>query len=212
MTTTSTEEHFEPGADVISSDGEKVGTIAYVVVKPPEMHVTDIVVSTGAIIGRDILVDIGSVSRVEDGKVYLSIDKTKFNTCPDYVELHFEQPPSGWAPAEGFYYPAETVLWPAGMYYPQPTSVTVNAPEGTVGLHEGMEVESSDGHKVGKVHAIDADEASGNVTDIVVEHGVINKHRFTISAKDIAEIHADRVTLKLTKADVEKLQQTAAES
>jgi sporulation protein YlmC with PRC-barrel domain len=203
---TTTEERFEPGADVISSDGEKVGTVVYVVVKPPEIHVTNIVVSTGAIIGRDILVDVGSVSRVEGGKVYLSIPKDKVTACPDYVEVNFEQPPLEWAPEGPIFFPTQSILWPVGVNYRQATSLKVNAPEGTVGLHEGMEVDSSDGHKIGKVHAIDVDSASGNVTDIVIEHGLLSKQRFRIAASEIAEIHADRVTLKLTKADVEKLQ------
>ncbi|MBV9281180.1 MAG: PRC-barrel domain-containing protein, partial [Chloroflexi bacterium] len=67
------EERIEIGADVVGADGEKLGSVAYVVVHPPDMRLADIVVSTGAILGRDVVVPIGTVERIADGKVYLSI-------------------------------------------------------------------------------------------------------------------------------------------
>ena len=58
MDATGTETPIDIGADVIGSDGKKVGTVTYVVVQPAEMRITDIVVSTGAILGRDIGADV----------------------------------------------------------------------------------------------------------------------------------------------------------
>lgn len=199
---TTHDERLAPGADVFGAGGEKIGTVAYVVVHPPEMHVTDYVVSTG-FLGRDVVVPSDHVDRVAGGKLYLSLDKDELQRLRDYVEVHYETPPEGWAPAGSLIYPAQGVLWPAGAYYPDPASVKVNAPEGTVGLHEGMTVESSDGHKVGSIKALDEDPASGDVTDIIVKEGLLFGHDVRIPCSLIAEIHTDRVTLTLPRDDVE---------
>ena len=203
MTAETREDRITGGEDVLDNAGSKVGTVAYVVVKPPEMHLTDIVVSTGALLGRDIVVPMEKVQGMADGKVHLSIDKKALEDLPDYVEIHYDTPPMDWAPAEGFVYPAQSVLWPAGTYYPQPTSTTVNAPPGTVGIREGMDVVSSDGHKVGTVHALDSDEATGNLTDVIVRHGVLSKHDARFPCDQIADIHADQVRLTLPKDQCE---------
>src|SRR5438067_993725 len=155
MNTGQTEQRIEIGTDVVGSDGEKLGTVAYVVVHPPEMHVTDFVVSTGPILGRDVVVPVSAVTGVTDGKVHLSMDKDEINQCEDYVEVRYQQPPDEWIAPTGLGYPSQTMLWPVGATVPQPSSVEVHAPPGTVGLHEGMEVESSDGHRVGSIEALD---------------------------------------------------------
>jgi sporulation protein YlmC with PRC-barrel domain len=194
---------MEIGADVVGSAGESLGSVAYVVVRPPEMHLTDIVVSTGSILGRDVVVPIDKVERVEAGKVFLSLDKDAVNQCPDYVEIHYDQPPSTWAPPMGYYYPGDMTLWPAGMYNPQPSSVTVNAPSGTVGVSQGMEVESSDGQKVGSVQAIDADPRRDDVTAIVIKRGhLFSHHDVRIPTDCIADVEGDRIKLSLTAEEV----------
>src|SRR6516164_3983972 len=188
------DERLAPGADVFAGNGEKVGTIAYVVVHPPEMHVTDYVVSTG-FLGRDVVVPVDRVQRVAGGKLYISLGKDELERLPDYVEVHYETPPEGWAPAGSMIYPSQSVLWPAGAYYPEAASVKVNAPEGTVGLHEGMTVESKDGHKIGSIKALDEDPSTGDITDIIVEEGFLFHHDVRIPCTMVAEVHTDRVTL-----------------
>jgi uncharacterized protein YrrD len=204
MNMANTRERIDIGADVIGVTGDKVGSVRYVVVRPPEMHITDIVVGTGAILGRDVVVPTSEVDHVADGKVYLSIDKNRLGQYPDYVEVNYQQPPAGWAPPYGFAYPAGGMLWPVGAYYPEPSSVTVNAPPGTVGLSAGMSVESSDGHKVGTIDALDESEPDGNVTGIIVKQGFLFTHDTRIPADCIAGIENDRVRLTLTKDEVQR--------
>ena len=198
------EARIDPGADVLDSDGQKVGTVDYVVVHPPEFHVTDIVVSTGAILGRDVVVPIDSVDRVENDKVCLSIKKDALGALKDYVEIHYQEPPQDWVPPTGMFYPTESVVWPAGMYYPDQASVEVNAPQDTVGIHSGMEVQSSDGHKVGTIHAVETDNATGDLTEIIVQRGFLFHQDTTIPIKAVAEIKDDVVKLTGTKAEIEQ--------
>jgi sporulation protein YlmC with PRC-barrel domain len=198
------EDRITGGEDVLDSTGAKVGTVAYVVIKPPEMHLTDIVVSTGALLGRDIVVPTDKIAGLSGGKVHLSIDKNELETLKDYVEVHYDQPPEAWALDAGYMYPSTSVLWPAGAYYPEPSSTTVNAPAGTVGIRKGMDVVSSDGHRVGTVQAVDSDPSTGNLTDIIVRHGHLSHNDLRIPCSQISEIEADQVKLTLTREEFEK--------
>lgn len=201
MNTNQGQERIDTGEDVIGSDGEKVGTVAYMVVRPPEMNVTDMVVSTGALLGRDIVVPIDTVESTAGGKVRLSMDKNQLNRCPDYVDVKYSTPPETWVPPAGFYYPQSAVLWPSA-YYPEPESVTVNAPSGTVGMHQGMDVESSDDHKVGSIDGFDMDQQD-DITAIIVKHGFIFGKDTRIPVAFVSGINDGKVNLNLTKQEVE---------
>jgi sporulation protein YlmC with PRC-barrel domain len=201
------EEVITPGADVIGTDGDKVGTVAYVVVDPDSLHIADFVVSTGAILGRDIVVSTDQVSRIEDDKVYLTLDKAGLDACKDYVDVEYQAPPADWNPSAGFAYPTGTMLWPAAgpaSYYPQASSVTVNTPPGTVGLHEGMEVTSSDGEKVGSIDSLEADPTTESITQLVIKQGFIFTHDVGIPASHVRSVEADRVQLDLTKDEIQQ--------
>lgn len=202
MNTNQAQERIDTGEDVIGTDGEKLGSVAYVVVRPPQMHVTDIVVSTGEILGRDIVVPIDAVQSAAGGKVNLSMDKAQLEKLPDYVDVKYSTPPESWVPPAGFYYPQSAVLWPSA-YYPEPESVTINAPTGTVGMHQGMDVESSDGHKVGTIDGFDIDQQD-NVTAIIVKHGFIFGKDTRIPVTFVSGINEGKANLNLTKDEVKE--------
>jgi uncharacterized protein YrrD len=192
------------GTDVYSSDRQKVGSVAYVVVDPHSFHITDIIVSTGSFLGRDVVVPVDQIDREDEDGVYLKIDKDGLKACPDYVDVNYETPPSTWLPAPGLTYPAGTLLWPAGVEYPEEASVTVNTPKGTVGLHAGMDVVSSDGHKVGSIDAMITDEQSGDVIGFVVKHGFLFPNDTTIPVSQVASVENDQVKLSLSRDDAER--------
>ena len=198
------EELIQPGAEVQGADGEKLGTVANVVVHPSTMDVTDIIVSTGAVLGRDIVVPTDQVDRVEGGVVHLRLDKGELEACKDYVDVEYKTPPGDWMPTPDYGYPAGGTLWPAGTYYPQETSVTVNAPAGTVGLHHGMDVLSSDGHKVGSIDALETDPHAGHVTHLVLKQGHIFTHDASIPADWVQAIESDRIRLNVGRAEIEQ--------
>lgn len=194
------------GADVVGSDGKKLGKVTYVVAKPPAMHITDLVVNTGAILGRDIVVPVSAIRDVENGKVYLSIDKDELKSYPDYIEINYQAPPPGWVPPPDYYYPPAAVLLPATASFPELETVRVNAPPGTRGIRDGMDVETSDGHKVGSVDAVDVDLANDELTGFVVKRGYLVTHDIRIPVKDVREIRDDKITLRLSKAQIEQIE------
>lgn len=187
------------GTAVFTSDHQKAGHISYVIVEPASFKMTDFVVGTGSLLGRDIVVGIDEVEREADDGVYLKLDRDGLDACPDYVDVHYRTPPDTWIPAPGLTYPAGSMLWPAGIEYPEATSVTVNTPAGTVGLHPGMDVISSDGHTVGSIDALIADPQSDDVTGFVVKHGFIFTHDTTIPIDQVATVENDEVKLKISR-------------
>lgn len=211
MNATGVEQTLDIGADVIGSSGDKVGTVGYVVVRPPEMHITDIVVSTGSILGRDIVVPLDRVRSVAGGKVYLAIDKGELKTYPDYIAIHYTQPPAEWAPPVNWYYPPTNVLWPAN-YYPTESAVQVNAPPGTEGIRQGMDVESADGHKVGSVDALETDPHSGDIVAFIVKHGFIFTHDTSIPTTDVQGLRDGKVILRLSKDQAENLEKQQSQN
>jgi uncharacterized protein YrrD len=192
------------GTPVYTSDNQHVGHVGYVVVDPNTFRVADLVVSTGNVLGRDIVVSVDQVARETEDGVYLRLDRQGLDACPDYVDVDYQAPPSTWLPSAGITYPAGTMLWPAGIAYPEATSVTVNTPEGTVGLHPGMDVISSDGHKVGSIDAMITDPESQDVTGVVVKHGFIFTHDTTIPISEVANVENDQVKLRVTRDQAEQ--------
>lgn len=198
-----TEETLAIGADVIAADGDKVGSLDYVVVHPPDLRITDIVVGTGLILGRDIVIPADTLARVEGGKVYLRLNKGDLEKYPDYINIHYQAPPQGWIPPAGFMYPPTGVLWPEGMsYYPAPASVTVNAPPGTTGISAGMDVRSSDGHTIGTISKVEIGDAGQDVVGLVVKEGLIFHHDVTIPTSAVSGIQDGAVLLNLTADEV----------
>jgi sporulation protein YlmC with PRC-barrel domain len=194
------------GADVYGSDGKKLGTVSHVIVQPPRMHVTDIVVTTGDLLERDVVVPVDRVEDVDAGGVYLSIHKDDLKNYPDYVEVEFRRPPPGWRPPRGFLYPVAAVLLPAAASLTGAAKVRVNAPPGTLGIQKGMEVESSDGQAVGTVEALDIDVQTGDITGFVLRRGLLFGHDVRIPVEDVREIHENKVVLKLTKDQIDRIE------
>jgi uncharacterized protein YrrD len=71
-----------------------------------------------------------------------------------------------------------------------------------VGLHEGMDVESSDGEKVGSIASVDTDPSTETVTGIVIRQGLLFKHDIRIPINDVADVSEERVTLKRNKDEL----------
>ncbi|HEY7293735.1 MAG TPA: PRC-barrel domain-containing protein, partial [Dehalococcoidia bacterium] len=65
------------GAEVRGSDG-KLGDVHRVIVDARTGHVTDLVVKHGFLFGNERVVPLSSVTKVENGVVYLDTDKEAF--------------------------------------------------------------------------------------------------------------------------------------
>ena len=180
--------------------GRKVGEVDYVIVDPRSMRVTDIVVTTG-VIGREVVVPVDVIESAFKDKVYLSVDEDHFGEFPDFIEVGYEEPPSGWRAPSGIFYAPTDILWPLGTVW------RVNTPEGTRAIYHGQDVVSSDGHKIGVVDAVDLEERSGRVTAFIVRKGHILKHDLVFPVGDIEDIRGGKISLRLTRDQAEQVRQ-----
>ena len=154
-----------------------LGTVRYIVVRPHEMAVTHIVVHTGVLLGRDVVVPVMVVQNVVADAVQLSITKADLTKYPDYVEG------DEGAPAEAH----------------------VNVPPGTISIRAGMDVESSDGRKVGAIDAVDLDVRNAEIKGVIVKRGFLLTRDTHIPVGDIETIGDDKIILTLTKQQVQQI-------
>src|SRR4051812_26185048 len=94
-------------AKVITRDGEHVGSVERAVVDPETNTVTDFVIGTGWLFGRDILVPSDEFERAErDGDtVRLTLSRAELEALPDFVPAQYMPPPEGWIPDTGYIFP-----------------------------------------------------------------------------------------------------------
>ena len=212
MNRTDVQREIDIGADVYGADGNRLGTVSYVVVQPPTMRVTNLAIKTGALLGRIVVVPTDRILEVAAGDVFLSIKKEDLDSFPDYVEVDYQQPPPGWVPPPDFYYPPAAVLLPPTASVPEVVHVRVNAPPGTRGIRDGQEVDTVDGHKVGSVDRVDVDLDSDRVTGFVVKEGFLFTRDTRIPIEDVEGIRDDKVILKLTKDQIDQVEREQHES
>ncbi len=198
------------GADVYSSDGEKLGTVDRVVLDPQTREVTHIVISRGLMFKTEKLIAIDRVDQSMTDKLTLRSPKAKMENFPDFEETHYvnqdqtENPTSDELPVSYWYPPMNLAWWRTGgaanpiLYPSQPIYVprtTQNIPEGTVALEEGAKVASADHKHIGNIKELIVDEQDHRVTHIVINEGVLLKERKLVPVTWISEIDEGEVLL-----------------
>jgi sporulation protein YlmC with PRC-barrel domain len=104
-------------AKVRTGDGEDAGTVQRVVVDPHSNEVTDFVVSTGGLLGHDVLVPREEIERAaQDGDtIRLRLSKAELERLPIYAPAAYAAPAAGWVPPAGYGFPYGSFLWPMGI-------------------------------------------------------------------------------------------------
>jgi uncharacterized protein YrrD len=72
------------GAQVLSADGAHIGNVEQVITNPESDHVTHFVVGKGFLLREHKLIPAFWVSKVDDGKIRLSVQARVFERLPDY--------------------------------------------------------------------------------------------------------------------------------
>ena len=111
-------------AKVRTSDGQDAGNVRRAVVDPRMNQVIDFVVSTGGLLGRDVLVPRGELeAATADGDALrLRLSKAELERMPDYIPANYTPPPPGWilpgayafGAYGGYVWPVEYEKWATG--------------------------------------------------------------------------------------------------
>lgn len=221
---------FHLGADVISIDGKKVGTVDSVVVDYNTKEVEKILVKQGILLTSDKLINIQDIGKVDnDGTVHLTVDSERVNAMDDFIQDQYSiiredemrYLPHAWAGGTGG---AAPLFWGSGytgrgydegssMYEPAPVTPPAmkpdeNLPSEDVVVSSGTDVIGRDGEKIGTVDELVYDE-NGQITGLVVKAGMIFSDDVRIPARWIDTISGEAIQLSVTADEAENTEHNA---
>ncbi len=197
------------GADVYSSEGEKLGTLDRVIIDPDTKEVTHLVIAKGLLFTTNKIVAMDIIDQEGKDRITLRSPKRNLDEFQDFEETHYvnldqtENPSSDELPVSYWYPPVNLVWWRAGgtdnaIYPAMPAYVPrtkQNIPEGTVALEEGAKVISGDGKHVGNIKQLIVDPQDNRVTHLVINEGVLFKERKLVPVTWISGMDEDEVRL-----------------
>jgi uncharacterized protein YrrD len=218
---------FKRGANVFTSDGQKVGEIERVVLDPRTDEVTHVVVEKGFLLPIDKVVPISLVGPATEDRVTLRDNAGDLEALPDLEERHYvmvgdeaeKEASSRGQPRPLYWYPpVRTMWWQPGGYlgysgffgYPVPPYIVEterHIPEGTVALKEGAKVISKDGEHVGDVEAVLTDPEEDRATHLVLSEGLLLKERKLVPTSWVSTVMADEVHLAVESDVIEGLRE-----
>src|SRR5437870_10363668 len=177
-------------ARIRTSDGHDAGNVRRVLIDPTGERITGFVVSTGRLLGREVIVgEDAFVEGASPGVLTLRLSKAELEAQPSFEERDYVPPPSTWAAPVTFGLPPSAYLWPVGSTpEPAPESTT---PTMTPTIKKGDTVKDRDGDVVGVVQEIRFDERSGGLTGLLVKVGAGLQR--LIGGGELAEISHDDI-------------------
>src|SRR4051812_32742843 len=214
-------------AKVRASDGEDVGSVDRAVVDPRTNEVTHMVVRTGAIFGRDIMVPREDLERASlDGDtLQLDLTKDELEQFPDFVMDQYGAPPPTWVAPAGYGFPSTGYAWPIAvdpMMGPAPMMLPdddldddFEGPD-QVTLTKGALVMDRNSDDVGVVDDVRFDVETGRLQGFVLRVGGALRTLFgggdtvEVSRQQIKRVGESMVHLRLTKEEIEAATEAAA--
>lgn len=179
------------GASVKTKDGHRAGKVTKVVWDPDRNEVREFVVSTGGLLGHDVIVSREVLERAAATGDELVVDMTKdeLDQMDHYDERAYAPPPYGWlVPAESAY-GADAFLFPTVADEPRATNTA--EPRRPM-IRKGMSVKDAAGQKIGTVEELRIDDMTGELRAIVVGQGDADERRLEIPT-DHLDVGADEV-------------------
>jgi uncharacterized protein YrrD len=192
-------------AKVRTSEGHEAGNVHRVLVDPQTGRITGFVVSTGRMLGRDVIVGEDAFAEAAPGGdvITLNLTKRELDAQPTFEESAYVIPTAGWAaPNLGYTIPPDAFLWPADAVTSEPAERSRPA------IKKGDAVKDRDGDLVGTVDDITFDEKTGQVLSFIVRAGAGLERLFgggkvaEISREDILRIAEGEVRLGVDREEI----------
>lgn len=209
---------FRENANVINSDGKKIGNVDRVVLDPRSKEVTHIVAKKGLFFTSEKIIHLDHVQETEEKQITLKEEAPAPSEFLDFVETH--------------YFPLDLVLkkgdpgrvrpvmqrirqrglpslesLPSPAYMPlsfKPVT-TRNIPADKVPVKEGAEVISKDGRLVGEVDGLYTSNKDKHVSFILISRGVLSKKKKLISVDWVADVGESKIHLDVDNDIIESL-------
>jgi osmotically-inducible protein OsmY len=197
------------GACVLCQDGE-AGRLRYVVVDPVTDAITDLIVEHGHLLKRNIVVPLGWVARSDAEQIVLDAALDDLKTLPIYREVEYMRPDPTYRPVHGHRL-EDTRVWMGPYaeigggrpYFVERVRLGIGADESVL-IQRGLRVFASDGHKIGTIHHLVADEQH-RLAHVVIRGGdVLHREYRMVPVDQIETISEAGVQLKVDVAALEQ--------
>jgi uncharacterized protein YrrD len=208
---------IQQGAEVVTAQGEQIGSIHRVVIDPRTREVSHVVVRRGALLAEDKVLPMDWVAGADERRMTLKEGVSALEELPDFEERQFvplgedEGDASGFAPAFYWYTPMSG-LWgtPTGYNYglnalPFNIETERNIPPGEVALRDGARVVTADGKDAGSVERILLDAQGEQAMQIVISQGLLFKEQKMVPAAWIDTVSEDEIHLAVDARVLERL-------
>lgn len=105
---------INPGAKVRTKDGHDAGEVKQAIWDPRGSKITQYVVSTGGLLGHDVIVSPELLERAtRDGSaIVLDMTKHELDELAHYEESAYTPPPADWRAPSASGFPSGGYLWP----------------------------------------------------------------------------------------------------
>jgi sporulation protein YlmC with PRC-barrel domain len=208
----------ELGTHVRTSDGKDVGVLDKLILDPRTDEIKAVVIRKGLILHRDIEVPLTAVQAGPQGDLHLTYAADQVAELPAFMESNYTEPPTHYEPPTG-YLAGGGVLWPIGSV-PEaappsqgydagpptdqhPTTMLTQQDVENAVIGVGSEVWSRDGHKVGSLHQLTFDEATGHLVRFVVRvGGLLTPEDLELPASLITGVQTKALFLRVDAAQV----------
>jgi uncharacterized protein YrrD len=203
-------EDLHAGADVVSTDDHKLGTLSRFVINKDTLTLTHIVVDTGILrsgeplwkggwgLSHDRVLPLGVVQHADGDKVRLTMTADEFKDLSvDYIQEHFEPIPDdrpgidasdlraflASMPGEGGPY----LLHEVRTIDPGEVEIKKDSPVWRLNPHQ----------KIGEVDSVIYDGDTNKVTDLVISRGHVFTKEVVLPMRFVTEVVADIVRVEI---------------
>jgi len=179
-------------AQVRTQDGHKAGRVKKAIWDPASNEVSAFVVSTGGLLGHDVVISHDTLEHAtRDGdEVVIDLTKDELRQFEHYEESDYAPPPVGWAAPVPYDYPAGAFILmtePMPEPLPNPAPSHADHEHNRAAIAKGMKVRDSGGRDLGDVTEVRLDEATGELRSVIV------RERGVIGDGEVLEIPADHL-------------------
>ncbi|HZS44690.1 MAG TPA: PRC-barrel domain-containing protein [Blastocatellia bacterium] len=211
--------NIELGQKVRCRDKE-VGTISHVILDAESYDLNQFVVNTG-ITGTERLVPMVLIDEISDNVVNMSVDSAEFDQLAPFNENEYRSLSALDEESRlraGEHFGMDSAVWGAGYYIPfTPVAPTISSssefappePTGIGGnerpISKGMNVVTSDEHKIGKVKELTYDPSDKRLESLEIESGVLFTSKQSIPADWISDISKEGIRLNRTEDQIKQL-------
>lgn len=203
------------GANIVSGERE-VGRVERVVLDREWYEATHLVIKHGRPLNpKHLLMPVAWVAGAEHDRIRIDRTEEEINALPNfevqhYVSLdhldqeHLEHPRSKVKPSDWINYFVPLFANAFGDPYHTPGVIVTDqllSPTESV-IRRGINIESSDGHKVGEVQEVLLNEHDWRLSGIIIARGFVLKHPMRVPADWITKIERERIVLNRSKQQV----------